>query len=121
MAMDFFDDAVNKAKDVFEVAKKKTSEVVSTEKRRLDISMLRSKMDKDLIRLGRIYFEKIKNDELGEGEEKSICDSIKVKSAEIARLTRDIEDIKNDNKCSACGATVAAGSSFCSVCGAKID
>ena len=59
--MDFFDNAVSKAKDVFDVACKKTEEVVTTGKQKLDIATLENKITKDFEALGRIYFEQIKD------------------------------------------------------------
>ena len=53
--MEFLNDAVIKAKDVFDVARRKTGEVVTAEKKRFEISLLRSKREKDLAGLGRIY------------------------------------------------------------------
>ena len=72
--MDFFDNAVSKAKDVFDVACKKTEEVVTTGKQKLDIATLENKMTKDFEALGRIYFEQIKdNDDLDYKTAKGGC------------------------------------------------
>ncbi len=57
--MDFLDDAVAKAKDIFDVAYKKTGEAVNTGKLKLEIATLENKMSKDFEALGRIYFDSI--------------------------------------------------------------
>ena len=122
--MDFLDSAVDKAKEVFDVAKKKTGEVVSTEKRKLDISIIKAKLDKDFIKLGKLCFEKLKEAEQLEGAEAELFDSISKKNAEIEKLSKEIEDIKeekNDNKCASCGAVLAQKYSYCPHCGIKID
>ena len=51
--MDFFDDAVNKAKEALDVACKKTNEVVTTQKQRFDIASLEAKRTRDFEALGR--------------------------------------------------------------------
>ena len=53
--MDFLDNAINKAKEVVDIAYKKTEEVVLTEKQRFDIASLNSKIDKDYKALGEIF------------------------------------------------------------------
>ena len=50
--MDFFDDAVNKAKEALDVACKKTNEVVTTQKQRFDIASLEAKRTRDFEALG---------------------------------------------------------------------
>ena len=59
--MSFIDDAINKTKEVFDVACKKTDEVVTTQKQKFSIASLESKREKDFADLGRIYFELAKN------------------------------------------------------------
>lgn len=61
--MEFFENAVNKAKDVFDVVVTKTEEAVTTGKQKLDIATLENKLAKDFERLGRAYFETIKDSE----------------------------------------------------------
>lgn len=48
--MDFIDDAVTKAKEAFDVACKKTNEVVTTQKQKFDIASLEAKRIKVLKR-----------------------------------------------------------------------
>ena len=59
--MGFFDDALNKTKEVLDAAYKKTEEVVVTEKQKLDIQGLKSKREKDFAALGKIYFAEVKD------------------------------------------------------------
>ena len=89
--MDFLENAVNKAKDVFDVACKKTGDVVSTGKIRLDIASLENKMVKDFEALGRLYFEDIK-DCHGEGSIFSIRDAILEKEAKIEKLKEELNN-----------------------------
>lgn len=87
--MEFFENAVNKAKDVFDVACKKTGEVVTTGKQKLDIATIENKMSKDFEKLGRIYFEQIKDTDDLE------ADVLKVKNA-IIEKQESIDKIKEE-------------------------
>ena len=65
--MDFLnsiDQAMNKAKEVFDVACKKTGEVVNTQKQKFDVSSLENKRAKDFEKLGSLYFDLIKNEKI---------------------------------------------------------
>ena len=89
--MDFLENAVNKTKDVFDVACKKTGEVVNTGKVRLDIASLENKINKDFEALGRMYFEDIK-DCYGEGSIFAIRDAIIEKQAKIEKLKEELNN-----------------------------
>ena len=119
--MGFFDDALNKTKEVLDVAYKKTEEVVTTEKQKFDVSSLKSKREKDFASLGKIYFEQIKDAEDLSDEEKSLVLAIKEKSAEIDRLYTEIQNTKNKRVCPNCSAAIDKKSVFCNSCGAKLE
>lgn len=119
--MDFFDDAVNKTKEVFETVSKKTSEVIATEKQKFDLSSLKSKREKDFTALGKVYFEMIKDDENAPDNIKETVENIKAKSAEIERLTAEIQNAKNKRVCPACGAYIDKNSVYCNFCGIKFN
>ena len=55
--MGFFEDAISKTKEVFDVVCQKTGEIVTTEKQKISIASLKSKREKDYAALGKIYFE----------------------------------------------------------------
>lgn len=94
--MGFLDDALNKTKEVFDVACKKTDEVVSVEKLKFNISSIKKNREKEYVELGKIYFEMIKDkDDLSEQEQK-IVDGIIRKTNEIEELNREISNYKND-------------------------
>ena len=57
--MDFLDNALEKAKEVFDVARTKTTEVVSTQKQKFDVVSLENKRSKDFEQLGIFYFDMI--------------------------------------------------------------
>lgn len=118
--MGFFDDALNKTKEVLDAAYKKTEEVVTTEKQRFDVTSLKSKRDKDYVALGKIYFDAIKDNEELSDEVKTLVDAITQKTAEIDRLNAEIQSAKSRRICPNCGVAIAENSTFCSACGIKL-
>ena len=89
--MDFFENAVSKAKDVFDVACKKTEEVVNTGKVKLEIATLENKLAKDFETLGRIYFEQIKELDC-ENDVHSLKCAIYEKQEKIANLKEELDN-----------------------------
>lgn len=118
--MGFFEDAISKTKEVFDVAYKKTDEVVTVEKQKFAISSLKSKREKDYADLGRIYFELVKENTDLTDEVRNLVDAIAEKNEEIARLNADIQSIKNKRVCPSCGTNIDINSLYCNNCGAKL-
>lgn len=119
--MGFLDNAINKTKEVFDVACKKTDEVVTVEKQKFNIASLRSKREKDYADLGKIYYELVKDSADISDEVRNLVDAITEKNEEIARLNEDIQSIKNKRVCPKCNANIDMNSSFCNSCGEKLD
>ena len=59
--MDFLDEAVLKAKEVFDIACEKTEQVVNTSKQKIEVLTVQKKLEKDYQALGEIYYELIKD------------------------------------------------------------
>lgn len=118
--MDFLNDAVAKAKDVFDVACKKTSEVVATQKQKIDIASIEHKRSKDFEELGILYYKQLKNTDISDIKIKEIFDEITAKTEKIAELRRELEASKNKIICPNCNAAVDNASLYCNICGEKI-
>ncbi len=88
--MEFFENAVSKAKDVFDVACKKTGEVVNTGKLKLDIATIENKMAKDFEKLGRLYFAEIKENDGAEGEALALKNAIVEKQTQIDKIKEEL-------------------------------
>ena len=119
--MGFLDDAINKTKEVLDVACQKTGEVVTTEKQKFNIATLKSKREKDFADLGRIYYELIKESEDLDDNTRNIVDAISEKNEEIVRLREDIQNIKNKRICPYCNSNIDVKSVFCNNCGIKLN
>lgn len=119
--MDFFDNAVNKAKEALDIACKKTGEVVTTSKQKFDVATIESKRSKDFEALGKIYFEMIKDEEIEDFEIKDLVLEIKDKNEKIDALKEEINNAKNKRTCPVCKATIDKLSVYCNICGAKLE
>ena len=85
-----FDNAIGKAKDIVKVAAKKTERIVVTEKKKVEITILRTKREKDFAELGRLYFERLRKEDAPDGDEKIVVARIREKNKRIAALINEI-------------------------------
>ena len=118
--MDFLDDAVSKAKEVFGVAKRKTEEVVTTQKQKFDIASIENKLEKDYAQLGKVYFVSLVNKEIEDAKVKEIVDAIKEKNQKIAELKEELGAVKSKIVCPKCMAEIDVDAVFCSACGERV-
>lgn len=118
--MDFLDEAIVKAKDMFSVAKKKTGEAVAIGKQKYDIASIENRLNKSYVALGKICYESFKNDDSASDEIKALISQIESEINEIELAKEEIVRIKGGRICAECGAAVGENSAFCSHCGAKL-
>ena len=118
--MGFLDDALNKTKEVLDVAYKKTDEVVNEEKLKINIIALKTKCEKDYIKLGEIYYKLLKEQGDIPEVEKNLIDSIDTRKQEIARLQAELDEKNYDLVCPKCQKKISANAAFCPACGEKI-
>ncbi len=118
--MDFFDDVVTKAKEAFDIASKKTGEVVTTQKQKIDILSLENKRDKDFEKLGAIYFDMIKDTEIEDAVVAELVSAVKEKNEKIENLKEEINNTKNKRVCPSCGVAVDKNANYCNACGEKL-
>lgn len=119
--MDFFDNAVSKAKEVFDVAYKKTEAAVNTGKQKFDVASIENKLAKDYEKLGAIYYNMIKDSDELDDETRELKLAINEKCEKIAKIKEEINNAKNKRLCPSCGIAVDKASAFCSSCGAKLE
>lgn len=118
--MEFFDNAVNKAKEALDIAYKKTEDVVNVQKSKFDVATIEAKKAKDLEALGLIYYEMIKDSSDNDSAVAELVAAIKDKNEKIDTLRRDIRSTKNKRVCPSCNAEIDKDAVFCSSCGAKV-
>lgn len=119
--MDFFDNAIDKAKEAIDIVSKKTNEVVNVGKQKFDIASLESKRSKDFEVLGEIYYNLIKDTEIEDVDTKNLVDAITDKNLKIAKAKQDINNTKNKRVCPECSAIIDDTAVYCPVCGVKLD
>lgn len=61
--MEFLDQTVQKAKEIFEIAYQKTGDAVNTGKQKLEIASLENKLNKEYRLLGKLYYNAYKSGE----------------------------------------------------------
>jgi len=119
--MDFFDNALDKAKETFDIVSKKTSEVVTAQKQKFDIATLQNKRSKDFEKLGEIYYNLIKDSEIEDITTKNLVESIIKKNNEIYQLQDELNVAKYQKRCPNCKANISKTAVYCSSCGAKLE
>ena len=118
--MGFVDEAVVKAKEVFDVAAKKTGDVVETQKLRYKAFGLKSELSKKYEQLGRAYFAQLKDDEDIAEKAQVLVEEIEAKNEEYLEIRDLINSYKNLCTCENCGAKNAKDALFCSKCGEQL-
>lgn len=119
--MEFLENAVAKAKEVFDVACKKTGEVVTTQKQKIDIATIENKRNKDFLALGKLYFKNIMDTEIEDSEIAALVAAIKEKNDLIKQISEEINETKNLKVCPNCEALVKDDAVYCSACGEKLE
>lgn len=119
--MNLFDEFVNRAKDVVDVAGKKTGELVEVSKLKLQAVQINSDIGKAYERLGAIVYEQAKA-----GTDNSdliaVCVSeIDALLASLEELNEKIDESKTGSRCPNCGANNPEAAVFCSRCGSHLS
>ena len=115
--MDFLENAVNKARDVFDAACKKTGEVVSVQKQKYDIASLKSKLNKDFEAFGRACLSFVVNGEEVSSEARFLATEIVRKQEELEAAQQELERAQGKKLCPNCGYPNTTESHYCAACG----
>ena len=115
---EFIDTAIDKAKEVFDVACKKTEKAVTISKQRFDIASMESKREKTYAKLGKVCFKEMKDTDNGEMEQ--LIGEINKLNSDIDTARTKLAEIKNKRICPNCGQAIENISVFCNFCGEKL-
>lgn len=118
--MNFFDEALEKAKVALDVAQKKTSEIVSVGKQKYDIASLENTLSKLYSKLGKKSFMYFSKEETNNTEIKEIVSQIKEQIEKIEEANAELSRLKNKRVCPVCAKNVDENSVYCNHCGAKL-
>ncbi len=121
ISMGFIEETIVKAKEVFDVAGRKTSEAITIQKLKVNAASLDAQIAKDYEALGRLVYagsrEKSENQEATE----ELMAEIDAKRLQLESLQAEIAHMKGNLICSGCGASNMPGAVFCSKCGKKLQ
>ncbi len=117
--MDNFDNTVQKAKDAFDIVLKKTGDFVNVGKQKISAASLNSKLNKEYAKLGKIYFDLIKDSDNQTQDVADLVSEIKQLEVEIKNLMAEIDSAEGKITCSKCKAKSPAKALFCSNCGER--
>ncbi len=118
--MGFFEETVSLAQETFDVIGKKTEEIVSVQKLKLQMKSAENKLNALYAELGRRCVEQFLNDSEGFDFARESVDKINEKKDEIERLRGDICRAKGGKCCSSCKTFNEPTSAFCKKCGSQI-
>lgn len=118
--MEFLNETLDKAKELFTAARQKTDETVTIGKKKYEISVLEGKIKRLYTELGENAFSYLAQKQdlplhikaLTE-EIKSAKESLKIEKAQLVKM-------QSKRICPKCAAVVADNSNFCNVCGEKL-
>ncbi|MDF2566810.1 MAG: hypothetical protein K0R90_266 [Oscillospiraceae bacterium] len=119
--MGMFDDILGKAKDVADVAGKKTGEFVETSKLKFQCVQINNEIKALYEKLGSAVYSMAKSGYENPELVKSIVDEISELLQKLNETSEKIADIKNVSICTCCGAKNSTESYYCSKCGNKIS
>lgn len=118
--MGLFDDIMDKAKGVANVASKKTKEVVGYSKLKIQAMQITSDVDDLYEKLGRLTYEEKKANVNNSELIASCISDIDNLLLDLAIVNQKITENKATGECPNCNAHNADGAAFCQNCGARI-
>lgn len=118
--MGIFDDTLSKVKETFDAVERKTGEVVSVQKLKMNAASVSSQISKDYEVLGRVYYDSIEKEAEHDSEIAELVEQIRAKKEKLNKIMLEINKAKGGTVCGECGFTNVLGSVFCSKCGKEL-
>lgn len=119
--MGFIEDSFVKAKEVIDIAGKKTGEMISLQKLKVNASSLQYQISHDYEALGRLCYEAKKNGEKNEDAIAELIEEMDERKAELAELERQIALAKGVVICPVCSTRNVITAAYCNKCGSKLS
>ena len=117
--MSIFDDTVVKAKEVWDIAGKKTNDIITVQKLKMSIASLKSQLSKMYESLGRLCSDSLTGPPSVSMLE--LMSEIEERIAEIKQLEKKLALLRGEKICSACGTKNMSDASYCYNCGNKLS
>lgn len=118
--MDMFDNFIEKAKDVCDVATKKTGEFVEVSKIKLDCISINNEIKRLYEKLGSCIYSMVKANYENQDVVDSIIEEIDDCKKQLHILNQKLSELKNINVCTGCGFKNPKENYYCAKCGSRI-
>ncbi|HHW46046.1 MAG TPA: zinc ribbon domain-containing protein [Clostridiales bacterium] len=118
--MGFIEDTIVKAKEVFDIAGRKTGEVIEIQKLKVNAASLNHQIAKDYETLGRLWYDIHKANSGNTESLEVLCKEIEQKLEKLKKLEAKIALAKNGKLCVSCGHVNQSDAFFCSKCGKEL-
>lgn len=119
--MGIIEETFVKAKEVIDVAGKKTSEVIAVQKLKVNAASLQSQLAKDYEALGRLVYTSAREGTKHEEAAEELMAEIDGKRIRLKNIRAEIAHVRGDRLCPSCGAANAPVAVFCNKCGEKLQ
>lgn len=117
--MAFLDDVNNKLSRMGQNALQKTKDMSESVRISGAVHEEEEKQEKWYKEIGKIFYENYAAQ--ADGELKVLCSNIRTSKAQVKQYKEQLIILKGTIQCPNCGAEITNNSSFCNVCGAKIE
>lgn len=114
------EEVLYKAKELADAAGKKTGELVSLTKLKMEVATVQKEIAAELESIGRLVYEAHKNGTSAEEALPALFDAVDTLETKAVELTAEIERLQGMRHCTACGKNNAADAAFCQNCGGKL-
>ncbi|MDD6283944.1 MAG: hypothetical protein PUB05_01095 [Firmicutes bacterium] len=118
--MTTFEDTIYKAKEVIDMAGKKTGELVNIQKLKVNIAGLNSQMANDFEAIGRLCYDNMRSGTDNGDAIAAIAEEIDEKQEQVRQLRERIAELKGERICGGCNNPVSNDAEYCPKCGAKL-
>ena len=116
--MSIFDETVVKAKEVLDIAGKKTNDIISVQKIKMSIASLKSQLSKMYEALGRLCCDN--GTETPSVNMLELMSEIEERIAEVKSLEKKLAALRGEKICTTCGTKNTSESLYCNKCGSKL-
>lgn len=117
--MGFFEDTITKAKEILGETGKATEEVITIQKLKFEQASLKSAINKNYEKLGRLSFDSAVNEADNSEKITELIEEIKKQNVEFKDYELKIATAKKERICE-CGAINGIDSKYCKICGKEL-
>lgn len=118
--MGILDDVFDKAKNVANMAGKKTEEFVEVSKLKLEENQLKGDLEKAFAKLGHIMYELLKSDSENQKLVGACVEEIDEIAARLNTIENRVAEAKKQVKCPVCGINNQVEAYYCHRCGSRL-